>query len=114
MIDPDIESGVLFTKTTEGPSKKHKGSKKEALPSPLKVSMVAKEVKSLNKVAVKVKASKKSSLPVVTEIVNPSKDVVPSKTGTLKRLKKMAHKPHHSPKRSGSFSPSFVRKPQIG
>ncbi|CAH1427120.1 unnamed protein product [Lactuca virosa] len=26
----------------------------------------------------------------------------------------MAHKSRHSPERSGSFSPSFVRKPQIG
>ena len=42
---------------------------------------------------------------------------MPSNSGVLKRLKKMAHRPRHSPERSSSFSPKGVPqitcKPQI-
>lgn len=42
---------------------------------------------------------------------------MPSKTGVLKRLKKMDHRPRHSPERSNSFSLKSIsqvtRKPQI-
>ncbi|CAH1427122.1 unnamed protein product [Lactuca virosa] len=113
-INPDVEIGKLLEKTTEGPSKTRRGSKKEDHPSPSKVVLVEKAAKSPKKVIVKVKALKSRSKFVVTENVDPLKDVVSSKTGVLKRLKKMAHKSRHSPERSGSFSPSFVRKPQIG
>ncbi|CAI9286970.1 unnamed protein product [Lactuca saligna] len=67
-----------------------------------------KEVKSPTKVTVKVKALKKSSKPIVTKDVDPLKDVLPSKTGVLKRLKKMAHRSRHSPERSSNFSPSYI------
>ncbi|CAI9286464.1 unnamed protein product [Lactuca saligna] len=39
--------------------------------------------------------------------------MVPTKSGVLNRLKKMAYKPHHSPERSSSFSPSYICKPQL-
>ncbi|CAI9281980.1 unnamed protein product [Lactuca saligna] len=60
-----------------------RGSKKETESSPLKVDPVVKVTKTITK-------------PIVTEIVNPSTDVIPSKTRILKRLKKKTHKPCHS------------------
>ncbi|CAI9281857.1 unnamed protein product [Lactuca saligna] len=39
-------------------------------------------------------------------------EVIPSKYGVLKKLKKMAHKPRRSPDRLESFSPTFKVKPQ--
>lgn len=39
--------------------------------------------------------------------------MVPLKSRVLKRLKKMAYTPCHSPKRSTSFSPTLTRKPQL-
>ena len=109
-----VETRVLLLKTVEGPSKKRRGSKKDAQLSPLKVISVEKVAMSLKKVVEGEQSSKKSSKPVDKATVIPSKEMVPSKLGVLKIFKKMAHKPHHSPKRSTSFSPSFVRKPQIG
>lgn len=54
---------------------------------------------------------------VVKESFSPAKEVMPSKSGILKRLKKMDHRPRNSPERSSSFSPKAVsqitRKPQI-
>ena len=49
----------MLDTTTEGPSKKKRGSKKEAEPSPSKVFSMDKEATSSKKVTVKVKASKK-------------------------------------------------------
>lgn len=100
IINPDIETGVFHTATNEGPSKKKRGSKKEIQSSPLKVDPIVKATKIITKL-------------IVTETVNPSMEVIPSRTGILKHLKKKAHKPRHSPERSGTLSPSFVRQPQI-
>lgn len=59
--------------------------------------------------------SKKIQKHVVFESFSPVTEVMPSKSRILKCLKKMAHKPHHSPERSSSFSPKVVlqitRKP---
>lgn len=82
--NPDVETRKLLEKTTEGSSEKKRGSRMETRPSPSTLVPVEKEAKSSKKVIVKVKASKKRSKHVFTETVDPSKDVVPSKTGVLK------------------------------
>ena len=52
-INMSVKTGVLLPKTTEGPSMKQRGSKKEAQPSPSKVSPVATVEKSPKKIPVK-------------------------------------------------------------
>ena len=67
--------------------------KKDVQSSPLKVSPIEKVTKCPKKFVKGEKKSKKSTIP--------------------KRLKKMAHKPLHSPEISSIFSSSLNRKPQI-
>lgn len=118
-INPDIVTSVLLPKTT-GPSKKRKGSKKDTKESSSKTQpeKVEKVVKSTpNKVVTtepppKV-VPKPVSKPVVDFSSHPETEVLPSKSGILKRLRKMVHKLPHSPERSKSFSPSFAIKPQV-
>ncbi|CAI9271960.1 unnamed protein product [Lactuca saligna] len=59
-----------------------------------------------------VKVLKTLEKPIDIETVEPSKELVPSKSSVLKHLEKKAHRSRNSPERSSSFSPSMVRKPQ--
>lgn len=121
-INPSIETGILLPKSTGGPSKKSKGSKKVVKASPSKPipEPIEKVEKSTPKKNVKSDPpSKKIDQPVVEETSTHAKETMPSKSDVLKRLKKMAHGPRHSPERSSSFSPKGVshqnltRKPQL-
>ncbi|CAH1412933.1 unnamed protein product [Lactuca virosa] len=60
-----------------------------------------------------VKVSKIVEKPIEAVKDIPSKNLVPSKSGILKRLKKKSNGPRHSPERSYSFSPTMVRKPHV-
>lgn len=62
---------------------------------------------------IKVSPPKVVPKPVHEESSQPEIEVLPSKSGILKRPKKMAHRPPHSPERSSSFSPKFTSKHQI-
>lgn len=102
-INPSVETSVLIPKSTTSPSKKCKDSKKEVKGSLLKPSLtpLEKVVKPTpNKVIKNDKPLNVVNQPVVKETSTPAKDVVPSKSGVLKRLKKMDHRPRLSPERS--------------
>ncbi|CAH1452810.1 unnamed protein product [Lactuca virosa] len=77
--DANIEDGVLLPKGIAGTSKRGKGSKKVTNPVP---------------------TPKKVTKPIqVQDPKESAKEVVPSKYGVLKKLKKMAHRSRHSPER---------------
>ena len=58
-VNPSIETDKLLKKFNEGPSKKRRGSKKDAQLSPLKASLVENLAKSPKKVVIGEKPSKK-------------------------------------------------------
>ncbi|CAI9286127.1 unnamed protein product [Lactuca saligna] len=90
-------------------SKKRKESKKQAKGSTLKPKQVDKVVKATLKKVVKFdQPSKKIQNTFVEESSSPVNQVMHLKSGILKHLKKMAHRPCHSPERSTSFSPKDV------
>lgn len=97
-INPSIETCVPLPKNTGATSKKQKESKKQAMGSPSKPEQVEKVVKTTSQKVVKSdQPSKKIQKPVVEESFLPAKEVIPSKSGILKRLKKVAHRPSLSP-----------------
>ena len=82
-----MKIGVLLPKGIKGPSKRGKGSKKST----------------------KVVQSRSDHVSIEKEVTKPIRDlvvletqkkVVPTKIGILKRTKKLAHRPLHSPKRN--------------
>ncbi|CAI9282966.1 unnamed protein product [Lactuca saligna] len=50
---------------------------------------------------------------IAPDSVEPTKEVVHSKTGVFKRIKKIAHKSRSSSEISRSFSPSMIRNPHV-
>lgn len=86
-INPSIETSFLLPKSTSGPSKKRKESKKQAKGSPSKPSPepVEKVVKVTPKKVIKSdKPPKKVTKPVVEESYTPAKEVMSLKSGVLK------------------------------
>ncbi|CAI9289627.1 unnamed protein product [Lactuca saligna] len=117
-INPSIEMGVLLRKSTATTSKKRKESKKQAKESPSTLEQVENVVKVTSiKVVKSAQPSKEIHKLIVDESFSPMSEVMPSKSGILKLLKKMAHWPRHSSDRSSSFSPKvglqITRKFQI-
>lgn len=97
-INPSIVTNVLIPKNIGGPSKKRKESKKAITGSPSKPSLEKVEtvVKDTAKKVVKLEPpSMKVIKHVIDEFATPVIEFVPTKSGVLKRLKKMAHKPRH-------------------
>ncbi|CAI9263118.1 unnamed protein product [Lactuca saligna] len=98
MINPSVETCILLSRIEEGPSKQSRHSKKVE-DSPTKPVQEKKKTKS---------PTKKSTEEIIVtkpapKTDDPSKEVVPSKTGVFKRLKKIAHQPQSSFERSLSF-----------
>lgn len=60
-----------------------------------------------------VKVSKKSEQSQETIKPDSSKNLIPTKSGVLKCIKKMSFKAKTSPERSSSFSPTTIRKPHV-
>ena len=109
-INPSIETGVLLPKGTGGPSKKQKGSMKEAS-KPIHVEKVVPV--TLKKVVQSDPSPKKVAQLIIKDISIQPKDTMPSKSGVLKRLKKKVHQPCHSPDSSSSFLPKGVSHPKL-
>lgn len=110
IVNADVETGVLLHPIV-GPSKTKKGSKKSTAESPLKLSPT-----KATKVVKPKKQDQSEPPPVVAkkpEVSQPETTVLPSKSGVLKKLKKMDHKPSPSSEKSRSFSPMYKVKPQI-
>ena len=103
---------MLLPKIVRGTSKKNKGSKKGVKSSPSK--SIPKQVEKVAIVSPK-KFEKEITKPVVEDTSTHAKEIVPTKSGVLRRLKKMAHIPHHSPERpSGKDATSTItHKPKI-
>ncbi|CAI9277283.1 unnamed protein product [Lactuca saligna] len=109
-VNTDVETSVLLPPTI-GPSKKTRGSKKSTVEIPSKRSPTK---------ATKVVKPKKQDHSEPPSIVAMKPDeyqqetiVLPSKSGVLKKVKKMAHKPSYSSKKSQSFYPTYKVKTQI-
>lgn len=81
-INPSIETGVLLPRFDEGSSKQSRKSKKEVDASPSKVVTKKKTDKSPKKVEKRVEVTK----------AGPSMELIPSKSGVLKLLKKLTNK----------------------
>lgn len=102
-INLSIETGVLLSKDVRAPSNMSKASKKGVKSSPSKPSPepAIKVVTSSPK-----KVEKKVVQLIVDESSNPSKEFMPSKSGVLKHLKKMTHRPSGKDDKSKN-----IRKP---
>ncbi|CAH1428660.1 unnamed protein product [Lactuca virosa] len=87
-VNPAVETGVLLPKGLGGTSKCVKSPKK---PSKAKKPQVVPE--QVESVVTKLVREQ------VHEPKEPAKEVVPSKSGVLKRLKKIEHRRRHSPNR---------------
>ncbi|CAI9271865.1 unnamed protein product [Lactuca saligna] len=113
IINPSSETGFLLSLSEEGPSKCSRSSKKVD-ESPTKPIQEKKKTKSPNKKPTgEVIVSKPKATTGTTKTDEPSKEVVPLKTGVFTRIKKIAHRSRSSSYRSLSFSPSMVRKPHV-
>ncbi|CAH1428154.1 unnamed protein product [Lactuca virosa] len=88
-INPNMETGDLLPKGVEGTSKRSKGSKKGIKAAQSKLDTVTVEKEITKPVQDHVSHAEKG----------PEKEVVPSKSGVLKRTKNPTHRPRHSPKR---------------
>lgn len=95
-INPSIKIGVLLANGIVGPSKRAKGSKKVTQASPSKPDPSLKKIVK----PVSVPTSKEVNKPITEETCQPAKETMPSKSGVLKQLKKMEHRPCHSLERS--------------
>ncbi|CAH1443852.1 unnamed protein product [Lactuca virosa] len=107
-ISTNDGTGVLLAKHDEGSSNK---SRKQETADDFPEEKFDHSPK--NKDGVVINVSKKLDKNVEPETAAPSKEIVPSKTGVFKRLKKKAHRSRISPERSGSFSPSVVHKSHV-
>lgn len=107
-INPSIKTGVLLPRSNEGSSKRSRRSKKVEVShsKPVQEKKSTKSPKKKNNEEAVV--SKQYDKPVEPESIEPVKEIVPSKTGVFKRIKKKAHKSHHSSEWSPNFSPSMV------
>ncbi|CAH1440504.1 unnamed protein product [Lactuca virosa] len=109
-VNPSIETGVLLQSSNEGSSKKPKKSKKATDEVIVQESLKKVKSKSPKKVIVEQeKVSKKIKKPKEKVITESLKELIPSKSGVFKRLRKMSHKSRNS---SDDQSPT-VRKTQI-
>ena len=96
-VNPSVETRVLLSKNDEVSSKKSTKSKKEIVEIPLQESPKKILDKSPNKgVDGKEKVSKKDDKPKEKTTTGSSKELIPSKSGVFKRLKKMSHKSRNS------------------
>ncbi|CAI9279000.1 unnamed protein product [Lactuca saligna] len=112
-INPSVEIGILLSRSEEDPSK-HSICSKKVEESPTKPIQEKKKTKTpKRKPTDEVIVSKPEATTGATQTDEPSKEVVPSKTGVFKRLKKIAHRSRSSSDRSPSFSPSMDRKPHV-
>lgn len=129
-VNPSMEIGVLLAKGVTSTSKRTKNSKKVIQASPSKsahVSTPKKVTKASSSNPNPDPIQQEVAQPIPEETAQPKKVAMPSKSGVLKRLKKMDHRPRHSPERldveavsekflSSTRSISFsmkIRKPQI-
>lgn len=94
-VNPSIETGVLLSKVAGGPSKKNKGSKKGVKASTSNPSL--EKVEKIVPVSPKKVIKMVVTQPTVEDTNTQAKETLPSKYGVLKRLKKTAHRPRHSP-----------------
>lgn len=109
-INPTIETEVLFPRSDEGSLKQYMKSKKEIEPSPSKFVTKKKTAMSPKKTSGdEVKEPNKVQKQIEVTQTSPSKELVPSNSGVLKQLKKLAHKSKSS---SEEHSP-LVQKAQL-
>lgn len=112
-INPSIETCYL-PKDVGSPSKERKSTTKATQASPSKPTTESTPAKGK-----KDGVSKPNPIPIQQEAIQPVqqqtsqslKEVMPSKSGVLKRLMKMAHIPRHSPEHPDSSS-KRICKPQ--
>ncbi|CAI9282099.1 unnamed protein product [Lactuca saligna] len=111
-INPSIETGVLLPRSKEGSSKCRCSKNVEESPSkPIQEKKISKSPKK--KQTKEVAVSKPKEKPIELETNEPQKEVVSSKTGVFKRIKKITHNSRSSSDWSPSFSPSMIRKPHV-
>ncbi|CAI9284497.1 unnamed protein product [Lactuca saligna] len=104
--------GILLSKPDEGSSKKYR--KSNTILTPEKTDKDTTVSKSPKKQPVEVvKVSKKSKKSQETTQPDFTKKLIPTKSGVLKRIKKMSYKAKTYPERSSSFPPSMIRKPHV-
>ncbi|CAH1413470.1 unnamed protein product [Lactuca virosa] len=91
-INPSVITSVLLSQEDTGPSKKSQKTKKEVKEGVDKKSPKKGKSKSLKKTADKETGSKKGEKSVENVVAESSKELISSKSGVFKRLKKMSHK----------------------
>ncbi|CAH1428349.1 unnamed protein product [Lactuca virosa] len=116
-IDPDIITGVLLLPSI-GPSKKKQGSNKTVVKRPSKSSSpkgakVVKPKKTKQSEPPPNVVQKPILKPLITEVSQPENELIPWKTGLLRRFMKLVHRPSNSPERSDTFSPKFTTKHHV-
>ncbi|CAI9279021.1 unnamed protein product [Lactuca saligna] len=107
-ISPNEESGALLPRSGEGPSKKSRKPKKVDETTPEKPVQEAKVTKSQKKRWRGGQSFEEIKRAIETKMVEPTKEIVPSKIGVFKCLKNIAHRSRTSPERTSRFSPSMV------
>lgn len=116
-INPDIITGVLLL-PSDGPLNKKQGTKKTIVESPSK-PLSRKGAKMVKPKKIKqselppIVVQKLDSKPLITEVSQLEAEVIPPKTGVLRRLKKLLHRPSNSPERSDTFSLQFTMKHHV-